>query len=98
MDSILEEKVADYLINDLHVSHYDCGTVIEKIRSLAQMAGHDLDERFAQASLGAGPEARVASAIVDHALLGGGAETPEYTIKKEIGHWLRTSPRKVRRR
>ncbi len=94
MNSIVEAKIRDYLRYDLHCRPYDCGTIIECMTSLARAAGHDLDESFAHAGLGAGPEARVASAIVERALGGGGSETPEYAIKTEISRWIRSHPRK----
>jgi hypothetical protein len=97
MNSVVEAKVNDLLTNELHYRPHDCGTVIEHIRDLARVAGHDLDERFAQAGLGAGPEARVASAIVEFALGGGGRETPEDAMRTEINRWIRINPRKGRR-
>jgi len=96
MNSIVEAKIRDFLQYDLHCRWDDCGTIIEHLTELARMAGHDLDENFARAGLGAGPEARVASAIVDRALGGGGCETPEYAIRTEIGRWVRSRPRKGR--
>ncbi len=77
---------------------YDCGTIIDRMKAQALAAGYDqLDERFADAGLGAGPEARVASRVVSRALLGGGDETPDDAFRKEIDTWLRTSPRKGKR-
>jgi hypothetical protein len=96
VNSTVEAKVKDYLINDLYYHQHDCGTIVECINSLARMEGYDVDERFARAGLGAGPEARIASAIVDRALGGGGAalpEVPEYAIKAEVSRWLRVHPR-----
>ena len=94
MNSIVEARIGDYLRNRLRLRPYDCGAVVYCIQNLARMAGHDLDDRFAGAGLGAGPEARVASAIVDLALGGGGCETSEYTIRLEVGRWLRTTARR----
>ncbi|MHC4063350.1 MAG: hypothetical protein ACYSUQ_07370 [Planctomycetota bacterium] len=91
MNSIEEAKVRAYLQYELHYDPYECGTIIYCIRSLARMAGHDLDHRFAHTGLGAGPEARVASGILDLALGGGGCETAMYTIRTEIDRWLRTT-------
>ncbi len=96
MNSIVEAEVRDYLCNRLHYDPYQCGAIVERIRNLARMAGHDLDARFAHAGLGAGPEARVAAGIVDLATGGGGCETAAYTIRKEISQWLHTSPRRGR--
>jgi hypothetical protein len=61
------------------------------MRDLARAAGHELDAHFAESGLGAGPECRIAAAIVDRALLGGGTEASDYAIKKEIDAWLRKS-------
>jgi len=94
MNSIVEAKIGDYLRSRLHLGPYECGAVVYCIRNLARMAGHDLDDRFAGAGLGAGPEARVGAAIVDLALGGGGCETSEYTIRQEVARWLWTTPRR----
>ena len=94
MNSIVEAKIRDFLRYDLHCRPYDCGTIVECMTSLARMAGYDLDETFARAGLGAGPEARVAAAIVDRALGGGGCETSDYAIRTEISRWIRSHPRK----
>lgn len=96
MNSIVEAKVNDLLTNNFHYHSHDCGTIIERIRSLALAAGHDLDDRFAHAGLGAGPEARIASVIVDRAMLGGGCEAPDYAIRQEVDRWIRTQRRKGR--
>ena len=92
MNSIVEAEVRDYLRYRLRYDPYQCGAIMQRIRRLARMAGHDLDHRFAHAGLGAGPEARVAAGIVDLARGGGGCETSAYAIRKEIDQWLRTSP------
>jgi hypothetical protein len=92
MNSLVEAKVKDYLIQRLRYNPHACGTVVEHMRSLARVAGYDLDERFRRANLGAGPEARVASGIVDLALGGGGCETPEYTIRMHVDDWIRRNP------
>lgn len=95
MNSIVEANVRSYLVNELRYRLYDTGTILDQMRSLASMAGHDLDERFAYAGLGAGPEARIASRLVDYALVGGGGtETPETAIRKQIDEWLRRNPRR----
>ena len=91
MNMIIEAKIKDFLRYVLHVSPTDCGTVVTCMRTLAQVAGFNLDERFASAGLGAGPEGRVAASIVDRALGGGGCDTSEYAIRQELDHWLRTS-------
>jgi len=92
MDSLVEAKVRDYLRDCMRCGPVECGTVLVNMRSVARMSGFALDDRFANAGLGAGPEARVASAIVQLALGGGGVETPEYTIRSQVDRWLRTTP------
>jgi len=94
MNSIVEAKVKDFLQNWLKCNPYDCGTIVEQLTAVARVAGHELDERFAEAGLGAGPEARVASRIVGRALLDQGNETPDYAMDKEVRKWLREHPRK----
>jgi len=94
MISIIEGKVRDYLRWTLGYNPYDVGTIVFNIRGLARMAGYELDDRFAGANLGAGPEARVASGIVGLALGKGGCESSMYAIRDEIGKWLRRTPPK----
>lgn len=96
MNSLVEARIGDYLINRLHCNYYDCGTILECMRSLARVSGFTLDEPYRFAGLGAGPEARIASGIVDLALMGGGAETSEYAIRSQIRDWLIKNPRKGR--
>ena len=96
MNSIVEAKVKDFLQYGLRCRPYDCGTIVECITGLARMAGYDVDEQFARAGLAAGPEARVASGIVDRALLGGGGEVSDYAMQTEIKHWVRSHARKGR--
>jgi hypothetical protein len=96
MDSIVEARIKDFLQYDLHYRAYDCGTIVECMNDLARMAGYDLDDQFARAGLGAGPEARIAAGIVDRALGGGGCETSDYAIRTEINRWVRSHPRKGR--
>jgi hypothetical protein len=91
MNAIVETKVRDYLRAVLHYSPIQAGTVVYVIRQLARASGYEVDERFARAGLAAGPEARVASAIVDRALGGGGCETSMYTIRLHTDAWLRTT-------
>jgi len=91
MNSLVEGKLDMYLRHWLHVDYYDCGVIISKIRFLAEMAGHDLDDRFRHAGMGAGPEARVAAGIVDRACLGGGCETSDYTIRQHLDQWVRSA-------
>lgn len=91
MDAIVEARVRDYLRSKWHYSPYQCGAIVYCLRNLARMAGYDLDDRFASAGLGAGPEARIATGIVDLALGGGGCETSAYAIRQQIDQWLRTT-------
>lgn len=92
MNAITEAKIKAYLSNRWHYDLYQIGAIVYNMRSLARMAGHDLDDHFRFAGLGAGPEARVASGITDLALGGGGCETSEYAIRHQIQHWLLTTP------
>ena len=96
MDAINEAKVNDLLRNWFRYNPHDCGTVLEQITAVARVAGFGIEERFAEAGLGAGPEARVASRIVARALLEQGDETPDDAIRQEINRWLREHPRKGR--
>jgi hypothetical protein len=95
MNAIAEARVRNYLISDLHYSPLQAGTIIFNMRALAKAGGHDLDEEFGFAGLGAGPEARVASGIMRVAQTSHSEwETPEYNIKKEINLWLLKTPLK----
>jgi len=96
MNSLAEAKVRDYLVNFYHYDPYECGTVLECMRDLARVAGHELDERFRHLGLAAGPEASIAAAIVDRALGGPGSDTSEYTIRAQIDNWIRLHPAKGR--
>jgi hypothetical protein len=94
MNSIVEAKVRDYLRNWLHYGPVECGTVVGKMTEHARVAGFELDDRFAFAGLGAGPEARVASRIVGRAIGEWGDETSDYAIRRELDEWLRKTPRR----
>lgn len=94
MNSLVEAKVKDFLINRLHYDPYQCGTVVECMRQFARIAGHGLDERFRHSGLGSGPEGRVAAGIVDQALGGGGCETSMYETRMHIDEWIRRHPAK----
>lgn len=91
MNSIVETKVRDYLGKQMHYGPLQAGTIVYVIRQLARAVGHEVDERFSQAGLSVGPEARVGAAIVDRALGGGGCETSMYTIQVHTETWLRTT-------
>ncbi len=88
MNSIVEAQVKAYCRHGLGYNPYQCNTILECVRHLAQSAGYDLDERFARAGLGSGPEGRVASAIVDRAMGGSSPDTPEHTIRQHTYQWL----------
>ena len=92
MNSLVEAKIKDTLIYRFHYNPYHCGTILEHMRSLAQASGYDLDEHFRHAGMGSGPEGRIAAGIVDLALMGGGCETPESTIRMHVDDWIRRNP------
>jgi len=94
MNPNVEGRIKDYLTNQLNCQVEDCGTIIECVRHQARVSGHELDERFADAGLGAGPEALVAGRIVDRSLRGSGAgtETSESKIRQQIEVWIRNNP------
>jgi hypothetical protein len=94
MNALAEAKIRDYLREMLHYDPYQAGTIVYRMRELARAAGHELDERFARANLGAGPEARVACTIVALALGAGGGESSMYAVRKQIDEWLRRTPAK----
>lgn len=90
MNSIVEARVRHFLANQYHCTPPEANTVATVMRSIARAAGYALDERFADAGLAAGPEARVASRIVGRALGEYGDETPEFAIRQQIDAWRRT--------
>ena len=92
MDSVVETRVLGYCRNDLGYDVWPCQTILKCVRDLARASGYDLNEKFARAGLGAGPEGRIASAIVERALGGSSPDTPEYTIRMHVRDWLRTNP------
>lgn len=93
MNSTLVGRIKTLLRSELHYDPYQSNAVIGKMAALARMSGHELDTRFAEAGLGAGPEARVASRLVTYALVGTrGTETSAYEMRKTIDQWLRTKP------
>jgi hypothetical protein len=94
MNSIDEARVRGYLYYRLNYDPYQVGAIVYNMTELARAAGHELDHRFADAGLGAGPECRVASGIINLALGGGGCETSMYAIRQEINKWLLTTPPK----
>jgi hypothetical protein len=92
MDSVAIARTKLYLRERLHIDPYNIGAIVFNMRQLARMGGHELDERFARAGLGAGPEARVAASIVDRALGGGGTATSEHHVRLATDKWIRTTP------
>lgn len=96
MNAIVEAKLKDYLVVYLKYKVQQVGAILTQIDALASMAGFDVDDSFAVAGLGAGPEARVASGIVSRALGHGGGETSEFEIRTEIDAWLRKFPAVMR--
>ena len=92
MNSVVQAKVGRYLQERLGCRPDDCGAVIFNMRSAAQMAGHDLNECFAEAGLGAGPDAAVASGIVKRAIgTGGGEPVSDEIIRQTVRTWVRTT-------
>ena len=92
MNSIVEEKVKQYLINELKRPSTECGTIVFRMRSAARTAGFSLNACFGQAGLAAGPDARVASGIVNRALGGGGGGVvSEGIMKNVLDRWVRTT-------
>ena len=91
MNAIVEARVRTFLQTRLYYDPYDCGAIVFNMRQAARVSGHDLDPRFARAGLGAGPDARIASGIVNHAMGGGGDTTSEDVMKNTIDRWLQTS-------
>jgi hypothetical protein len=92
MNSIVEAKVKSFLQHWYHYTPLQSGTITYYIRDLARISGHDLDERFASAGLGAGPERSVAASLVDKAIGGGGCSTADYEIRAHCEKWLRETP------
>lgn len=93
MNAMLVARVKTFLGSELHYDPYQCNAVIGKMAALARMAGHGLDGRFAQAGLGAGPEARLASRLVTYSTVGSrGTETTEYEIRRTLEKWLHERP------
>ncbi|UCE58248.1 MAG: hypothetical protein JSU63_12485 [Phycisphaerales bacterium] len=92
MDSIAEAKLKKFLQNKFKYLPNDCRAACFNIRRLAHKGGFQVDHRFAQSGLAAGPEASVAAGIVAHALgFGGGGATADYTMKATIDLWIRTT-------
>jgi len=95
MEPLVEEYVRMFLRTVFHLEPSQIKAVLERMTSAARVGGFDLDERFAEAGLSAGPEARVAAGIVAQSLVGvgGGGPVDEAEMHDTISRWLRTSGR-----
>ena len=92
MNSLVEERVKGFLRNQLRCEPYDCGAILFNMRTAARVAGYGLDRKFGFAGLSAGPEANVASFVVDRALGGGsGSAVDQYVLKQTLDRWVRTT-------
>ncbi len=92
MDSIVDSQIAQYLKNELHCDPMQVGSAIAQIRSLAKMAGLGVDRQIASAGLRAGPEARIAAAIVGLATGDTSSGISIYAIKQQIETWAEKHP------
>jgi len=97
MHAPIDARIERFLTNRLNFKWSDTGTIMERMRTLARAGGFDLDERFASAGLGAGPEARMAAGIVQYAIGGSGSAVSEYEMKRWASRWVRTLRPKGRR-
>lgn len=97
MNTLLEAKLDSLLSQKYRCNPNDARTVLDCIQHQARVAGFELDVNYRFAGLGAGPEGRVASSLVDQALLGGGCESSEYAVRQQIRDWIRFNPRRGRR-
>ena len=97
MDSLVEAKVRDYLINRLHIRPVEAPTILQCMRDLARVRGFEVDERFGELGTAdtAGPEAQVAAALVQRALGKGGTETSDFDVRKQIEQWLSRTARRL---
>lgn len=95
MEPLVEEYVRMFLRTTFHLDLAQVNVVLERMSEAARVGGYDLDDRFAEAGLGAGPEARVAAAIVARSLVGGGGGDPvdEAEMHDTISRWLRSTGR-----
>ncbi len=91
MNSLVEARVRSYLTTRLKYSFYECGAILFRMNNCARMAGFDLDSRFADAGLGAGPDARLASSIVNRAMGRAGDGAAEGSIRAQIARWLQST-------
>ncbi len=92
MESLAEARIRTFLRERLKYGAYDCGAVLYRMRKAARVAGFELDRRFSHAGLAAGPEARVAAAITDQALGGGGGDAVSAPLMRTvINRWIHTT-------
>lgn len=90
--TVSEIRLKHYLNRYFHLNPSERAAVVLKMRTLARAGGHILDAKFAQSGLGAGPEARIASAIVARVLGTSGSATDENEIRMYLDKWIRESP------
>jgi len=90
--TLSEVRLKQYLNRHFHLDPNERAAVVLKMRALARAGGHVLDAKFAQSGLGAGPEARIASAIVARVLGTSGSATDENEIRLYLNKWIRESP------
>jgi len=93
MEPLAEEYVRMFLRTQFHLDLSQVNVVLTRMASAARVGGYDLDDRFATAGLGAGPEARVAAAIVGRSLVGvgGGDAIDKAEIRDTLARWLRAA-------
>ena len=93
MNSLVQARVREYLQTRLKCDPFNCGAILFNMRHAARVAGFELDPRFAHAGLSAGPDARVASGIVDRALGGGGGGVvSDHIMRSTLDRWVETTP------
>src|SRR5262245_42037366 len=92
MNANVDMKIKQYLRFRQGYEPQQVGSIIHVMRQLAGAVGFDLDNRFAYAGLGAGPEARIASEIVSRSTLAGALTSGEPVIRKQIELMLKLHP------
>ena len=92
MDSLVMARVKTFLLNVLRRNRDELGAILFNMRSAARSCGHSLDGNFGGKGLSVGPDARVASGIVDRALGRGGGDPVTVSImNKTIDKWVRVT-------
>lgn len=92
MDSLVIARVKTFLAKVLRRKQDEFGAILFNMRAAAQSCGHDLDGDFGGKGLAVGPDARVASSIVDRALgRGGGDPVTDSIMNKTIDKWVRVT-------